>query len=237
MGALIARLLVACRCALVCVAALHIGLVAAQAPAKSAAGIYTCIDDKGRRLTADRPIPECSHREQQVLNSDGSLRSVHPATLTTEERAEKEAKERAAAEARAAQFDAVRRDRNLTARYPTEAAHRRAREAALDTVRTAIKASEARLRDLAAERKPLLDEAEFYKGKALPPKLRAAIDANDAAQEAQRGSAAYQEAEVVRIDKLYDAELERLRKLWSGAPPGSLGPLPTGGAPAKAPTR
>ncbi len=237
MGALIARPLVAWHCAVLCAAALHADLAAAQAPAKAAAGIYTCIDDKGRRLTADRPIPECSRREQQVLNSDGSLRSVHPPTLTADERAEKEAGERAAAEARAAQFDAVRRDRNLTARYPTEAAHQRAREAALDTVRLAIKASEMRLRDLAAERKPLLDEAEFYKGKTLPPKLKAAIDANDAALDAQRGSAATQEAEVVRINKLYDAELERLRKLWSGAPAGSLGPLPTGSAPPRTPTR
>jgi len=31
-----------------------------------------------------------------------------------------------------------------------------------------------------------------------------------------------QEAEVGRIDGLFDAELARLKKLWAGAPPGSL---------------
>jgi hypothetical protein len=36
-------------------------------------GIYTCIDDKGRRLTSDRPIAECNAREQQILNRDGSV--------------------------------------------------------------------------------------------------------------------------------------------------------------------
>jgi hypothetical protein len=190
-------------------------------------GIYSCIDDKGRRLTADRPIPECSNREQRVLNKDGSIRGVRPPTLTAEERAEKEARDRAAAEARAAQADAVRRDRNLVARFPSEAAHNRARGAALDTVRLAAKASELRLRDLAAERKPLLDEAEFYKGRPLPPKLRNAIDANDAALDAQRSAAGNQEAEIGRINRLYDAELERLRALWAGAPAGSLGPLPS----------
>jgi len=200
---------------------------AAQAPARLAGGIYTCIDDRGRRQTADRPIPECATREQQVLNSDGSLKTVHPPTLTPEERLEKEARERAAAEQRAAAADAVRRDRNLMARYPNEAAHSRAREAALDTVRLAMKASETRLRELAAERKPLRDEAEFYQGKPLPPKLKAAIDANDASADAQRSAAANQEAELGRINKLYDAELERLRRLWSGAAAGSLGPLPT----------
>jgi hypothetical protein len=146
--------------------------------------------------------------------------------LTAEERAVWEARERAAQEARAAQLDAVRRDRNLISRYPTEAKHQAAREAALDTVRVAIKATEARLRELEAARKPLSDEAEFYVGKPLPARLRTAIDANEASVEAQRSAASTQEAELGRINKLYDAELERLRKLWGGAPAGSLGPLP-----------
>ncbi len=194
------------------------------APA-SAAGIYSCIDDQGRRITADRPIASCSAKEQRVLNKDGSLKAVHPPTLTVEERAEKEAAERKAAEARAAHADAVRRDRNLLARYPNEAPHRKAREAALDTVRVAMKASEKRLHDLAVERKPLLDEAEFYIGKALPPKLRSQLDANDAAAAAQREAMVGQEAELERVTRLYDAELARLKLLWAGAVPGSMGPI------------
>ncbi len=209
------------------------GAAHAQVPGgKAAGGIYTCIDDKGRRLTADRPIPECSAKEQQVLNRDGSLRAIHPPTLTADERADKEARERAEKEARAAASDAVRRDRNLMARYPTEAAHNRARESALDSVRLAVKATELRMRELATERKPLRDEAEFYQGKPLPPRLKAAIDANDAAADAQRAAATNQETELGRINKLYDAELERLRKLWGGAPAGSLGPLPPSLGPA-----
>lgn len=206
------------------------GLALAQSPPAVAGGIYTCIDAKGRRLTADRPIAECSGKEQQVLNRDGSLRAVIPPTLTAEERAEKEARERADREAKAAQADAVRRDRNLMARFPNEAAHLRAREAALDTVRLAMKATEIRLRDLAHERKPLNDEAEFYQGKPLPPRLKSQIDANDAAVEAQKAATATQQAELERINKLYDVELERLRRLWGGAPAGSLGPM----APASA---
>ncbi len=194
------------------------------APA-SAAGIYTCTDDQGRKITADRPIASCTAKEQRVLNKDGSLKAVFPPILTVEERAEKEAQERKLAEARAAHADAVRRDRNLLTRYPNEAPHRKAREAALDTVRAAIKTSEQRLRDLAAERKPLLAEAEFYVGKALPPKLRGQLDANDAATSAQREAAVSQEAELERVNRLYDAELARLKLLWAGAVPGSLGPI------------
>ena len=205
-------------------------------PAKPPESIYTCIDSKGKRLTADRPIAECAHKEQQLLNRDGSVRAVLPPTLTAEERADKEARDRAAAEARTAQADAVRRDRNLLARFPDDAAHSRAREAAADTVRLAMKSSEIRLRELEAERKPLRDEAEFYKNKALPPKLKAAIDANDASMEAQRSSSANQEAELVRINRIYDVELDRLRRLWAGAQAGSLGPIALPAAPAKSPS-
>ncbi len=221
----------ACVLALPALAGSALALAQAQPQgAKPGAGIYTCIDDKGRRLTSDRPIADCSHKEQQLLNRDGSLRQIIPPTLTVEERAEKEARDRQAAEARAAQADAVRRDRNLLQRFPNEAAHARAREAALDPVRLAIKTTETRLRDLAKERKPLLDEAEFYPAKPLPPKLRQQLDANDAAIEAQKTLAANQQAELERVNRLFDLELERLKKLWGGALPGSLGPLPSASA-------
>ncbi|MDP3082101.1 MAG: hypothetical protein Q8N44_00205 [Rubrivivax sp.] len=210
---------------------------AAQTPAPAAAGIYTCVDDKGRRLTADRPIAECSAKEQRILNRDGSLRAIHPPTLTAEERSEREARERRAAELRATLADAVRRDRNLVTRYPNEDSHLRAREAALDTVRLAMKASEARLRELGAERKPLRDEAEFYKDRPLPPKLKGQLDANEAAAAAQRAATANQQIELERISRIYDVELDRLRKLWAGAPPGSLGPLAGADSDAVVPAR
>ena len=201
---------------------------AAAAP-PPASGIYTCTDDRNRRLTADRPIPECHGKEQQILNSDGSLKAILPATLTAEERAAGEARARAAAEERAARTDAVRRDRNLLARYPNEDAHVRARESALDSIRLAVKNSELRLRELTSERKPLQDEAEFYPARSLPAKLRAQMDANDAAVEAQHAAMTFQQAEIVRINKLYDAELGHLRRLWAGAAPGSLGKPPQPG--------
>jgi hypothetical protein len=211
------------------IGAVALALLCAVAPAASAdnkpevTGIFTCVDDKGRKLTSDRLIPECNGKEQRELNKDGSLKRIIPPTLTPEERAETEARERNEAERRAATNDARRRDQNLKARYRNEEAHQRAREAALDTVRMAMRASEQRLKDLSAERKPLLDEAEFFKGRLMPLKLKQALDANDAGTEAQKSAMANQEAELVRINRLFDAELDRLRRLWAGAQPGTLG--------------
>lgn len=199
--------------------------------------IYSCVDASGKRLTSDRPIPECSAREQRELNADGSVKRVVPPTMTADERAEAEARERQNAAERAARLDALRRDRNLLARFPNEAAHGKAREAALDDMRKAVKVSENRLAVLAAERKPLVDETEFYVGKPLPPKLKAQIDANDAATEAQRTLLQNQQAEIIRVNALYDAELERLRRLWGGAQPGTLGALPPVNTPASAPRK
>ena len=45
-----------------------------------------------------------------------------------------------------------------------------------------------------------------------------------------------QHAEEVRINNLYDVELERLKRLWAGAPPGSMGVLPVPAA-ASAPRK
>ena len=216
--------------ALCCTTLLLLPGRAAWAQKEGRSAIYTCTDSSGKKLTSDRPIAECSTREQRVLNADGSVRNVLGPTLTADERADKEARDSAAAAAFAAQQDAVRRDRNLIARFPDEAAHRKARNAALDGMRGAVKASEARLELLAKARKPLMDEAEFYNAKTMPATLRAQIEGNETTAEAQRALIQNQQLEVTRINRLYDAELERLKKLWRGAPAGSLGPLPVGDA-------
>ncbi len=212
----------ACRAALL-LAAATLGTAAwAQTPR---APIYSCIDANGKKLTSDRPIAECLNRDQRVLNADGSPNRIMPPTPTADERAALEQRERDAAAERAARNDAVRRDRNLLNRFPDEAAHAKARAKALDNIGNSVRISEARINLLKAERKPLLDEAEFYVGKQLPAKLKSALDANDAALDAQKALVQNQQVEVVRINGLYDAELARLKKLWAGAPAGSLGPI------------
>jgi hypothetical protein len=199
----------------------------------SSAAIYSCVDASGRRLTSDRPIMECSSREQRLLNADGSIRQVVPPTMTADEQAAAAPKARQAAADRVAMQDAIRRDRNLLNRFPNEAAHSKAREAALDDVRKGVKFSEERLLELQTARKPLIAETEFYAGKSLPLSLKQKLDANDAATAAQRSLVQNQKDEILRIDALYDGELARLKKLWAGAAPGSVGMSPPSSTPAR----
>ena len=186
------------------------------------APIYACTDASGKRITSDRPIAECIGREQRLLNADGSTREVRSAPLTADEQAEQEAIERTRALRAAADADAVRRDRNLRARYPNEAAHQRARATALDDLKRTLQLSQLRLNDLAVERKPLQEEAEFYTGRQMPAALKQQLDANDAAAEAQRVLMANQQSESARINATFDAELVRLRAMWAGGRPGAL---------------
>jgi hypothetical protein len=206
----------------------------AQVPAAAGKSIYSCVDERGRRITSDRPIAECLGKEQRILNADGSVKDIRPPSLSPQERVDQERREQAQTQARLAQVERTRRDRSLLVRYPDEASHQRARDSALEVVRKAQAITEGRLMDLDRERAPLLAEAEFYQGKPFPVRLKAAIDANDAARAAQSDAAAGQASEVERINRLFDAELARLRRLWAGATAGQVGQEPPANPPAKA---
>jgi hypothetical protein len=194
-------------------------------PAK--AFIYRCEVD-GKKITRDRPIDECRNKPQQLLNADGSFNREIAPTLTIEEREKQELvdRDREIKEARLKQEARV--DRNLMQLYPNEATHRKARDKALIELQTSVKRLEDRIADLRKERVPLDLERQFYEpvGKPLPSALKSKIDANEASLSAQQELVQGQKGEVVRINATYDIELARLRKLWNGAQPGSLGPLP-----------
>ena len=202
--------------------------LAALAAETQAGRIFQCTLPDGRRLTSDKPIAECmsSGKSQRELNKDGSQKGVLEAPPTEDEKADRDRVARQREAERTAYFVAVRRDRDMLKRYPDEAAHAKARERALDDVAAAVRSSEARIKLLLKERKPLLEDAEFYVGKPLPSRLKLQLDANDAALEAQRSLVQNQQAEIVRVNKLFDDDLARLKKLWAGAQPGSLGPVP-----------
>jgi len=195
-----------------------------QTSAPTDSGIYACKDDQGQLITRDRYIEECRHKEQRLLGKDGSLRKVIPPTLTADERAQRDSAEQAKREAEAARNDAIRYDRNLLKRYPDKAAHDKDRASALATPRLAIQSAETRLRELALDRKRLLEEAEFYRGRQVPVPLKQLIDNNEVTAAAQRNAIKNSQAEADRINAKFDVELDRLRKLWGDAQPGSLGP-------------
>ncbi|MRD49076.1 DUF4124 domain-containing protein [Caenimonas koreensis DSM 17982] len=187
------------------------------APAWAQQGIYTCVDGKGRRITADRPIPECIDREQAEMSSGGLVvRKIGP-SLTAQERAQEEAKAAKAQEERNRQAEERRRERVLLARYPDKASHDKERAQALAQLDDVINAANRHNSDLATQRKAIDQELEFYKGdpSRIPPKLKRQIEENTQQAEGQRRFVANQEAEKKRVNARFDDELVKLKALWS----------------------
>lgn len=188
----------------------------------SAQSIYTCVDGKGRKITSDRPITECTDRTQQEITPSGTVKRVVGPTLTAQERAALEEKERVAAEARAQEQEEKRRDRALLLRYPTRQVHEKERALALEQVDEVIKASTKRSQELSEQRKGIATELEFYKKdpSKAPPTLKRRVEENDSSVAVQKRFVADQEQEKKRVNQRFDEELVKLKQLWTlmGAP-------------------
>ncbi len=192
-------------------------LAGASAWAQITPGVYTCVDAKGRKLTADRPIPECTDREQKILNPSGTVKEKLGPTLTAKERAEVEAKEKRDIEDRTRAIDEKRRDRALLTRYPNRAIHDQERAQALVQIGVVIQAAKTRLEELVKQRVAIDVEMEFYKkdpAKA-PAYLRRQQDENIQSQAVQSRFIGDQDGEIRRVNERFDDELVRLRQLWA----------------------
>jgi hypothetical protein len=188
--------------------------VLAQSPIVT--GVYTCVDAKGRKLTSDRPIPECTDREQRVLNPSGTVKQTVGPTLTAQERAAVELKEKQALEERNRIAEERRRDKALLVRYPTKAMHDKERIEALGQIGAVKQAATVRLTELASQRGKLNDEMEFYKKDPTkaPLYLRRQVEDNAQSTAVQQRFIAEQDDEARRVNQRFDDELARLRVLW-----------------------
>jgi hypothetical protein len=159
--------------------------------------ILTCKDVNGKPLITDPSDPRCYKPPPN---------EAERVAAEEEKRKQVELYNACKAEQRSLQ--------SLLSRYPDKAKHDAARQAALSQVDASLTLSVKRMEQLHAERKRLLDEAEFYPSGNLPPKLRRDIDANSAVIAAQTQAIANQKDEAAQKNAFYDEELAKLKKLW-----------------------
>ena len=193
------------------------GVMSTQAQQTTPQGIYTCVDAKGRKLTSDRPIAECTDREQKVLNPSGTVKAKVGPTLTAMERAELETKEKAEQEEQARVNEEKRRDRALLIRYPNKTVHDKERAEALAQIWVVRQAAGNRVDELLRQRNEISQEMEFYKkdpAKA-PPSLRRQVDEVAQSLAVQGRFIADQDGELKRVNARFDEELIRLKQLWA----------------------
>ncbi len=177
---------------------------------QAGAAIYTCVDGQGRRLTADRPIPECMDREQRMLNPSGTVREVVPPSQTESERAASDEKARREALERQRAAEDRTRLRALVARYPNQAALDKDRAASLAPIDEVIAAARHRVEVLEADRRRLLLE-----GKA-PQRTLDQLEQQRAAQE-RFVADKMAEKELIRL-RFADMQ-RRLEAAWAAPPP------------------
>lgn len=192
--------------------------------------IYTCVDGSGRKITSDRPIAECNDRVQKKINPSGTVKGVLEPSLTADERAAREEKERRAAELREREVEEKRRDRALLQRYPNRALHDKERSEALGQIDEVIQAAAKRASELSEQRKAIIVDMQFYKAEPTraPPSLKRRLEENESNQATQKRFIAEQEIEKKRINQRFDEELAKLRQLWpmAGTVPAKAAPAP-----------
>lgn len=185
----------------------------------SAQSIYSCVDARGRTITADRPVPECLDRPQNELTGSGTVKRQLVPSLTVQELAVQEAREKRAADLRAREADEKRRDRALLLRYPSQPVHQQERAAALAQIEEVMKAGRTRARELAEQRKGIQNELEFYikDPRKVPEPLKRMLQENDSDLAAQDKFMGEREQEKTRVNQRFDQELVKLKELWPAA--------------------
>lgn len=178
--------------------------------------IYTCVDPRGRRITADRPIPECMGTGQRELRASGDLKRMIPPVLTASERAQQAAHQEQEANLQAQIKEDQRQNRALVLRYPDPAAHYRARAEVLEQQDGLIAAVRVREAELYRQRQRLATRLEFYRQEPnqAPAELRQLEQENTRQRAFQSAQLEAQQRERQRIEQRFDEELARLRKLW-----------------------
>jgi len=198
-------------------------LALALAAAPASATLYTCTDANGRKFTSDRPPPECANLPVRELRADGSVRRVIEPPPTEEQRKARAEQAQRALQEQEAKRSQARRDIALLETYAASADIEAARRAALVSRQATIDRSKQRLETLAAERKKLDNEAEFYANRKVPEMLERAIEANKALVQAEQRLIDETQADMARINKRFDVESERYRELVrAGARPQLL---------------
>ena len=194
-------------------------LAALMASHAMAQGIYTCVDAKGRKITSDRPIPDCIDRTQQEISPQGTVKRVIGPTLTAQERAVQDDKDKAALELRLQAQEEKRRDKSILARFPNLAAHDKERSQVLEQIDEVIKSAAKRTVELAEQRVAINADYEFYKKdpSKAPGALKRRLEENDSNIAVQHRFIVEQGAGKSRVNQRFDEELVKLRALWAMA--------------------
>ncbi|MGE0875273.1 MAG: hypothetical protein AB7O31_11455 [Burkholderiales bacterium] len=178
---------------------------------------YRCTGKDGKKYYGATIPNQCIGQLVEQLNPQGMvIRRIEP-PLTPEQRAKREAEEKAAAEKAAQDKEDARRNRALLATYQSEKDIELARQRALDDNAKAIEQIESQIAQIRKRQDGYKKEMEFYKGKNKPP-AKFEMDVKSAAKdlEVQEKLLASRQEEVKSINTKFDDDKRRFLELTKG---------------------
>lgn len=181
-------------------------------PPAAAQSIYTCRDHAGRTQTSDRPLSDCAGVMRE-LGPSGILRREISPPLTAEQQHLKDIEGKARRLADDAAREKRRRDLALLAAYQSEDQIEAARKRSLADADESIRTSRTRLDELQKEKKALMQEADAYNGKPMPPLFKRKLEDNQALIDDEEASMKMRQADVERVNLRYDDDRSRYREL------------------------
>lgn len=190
---------------------------------QAASEFYCCQDANGRRVCSDMLPEQCRGRPYKVLDSGGNVMKEVGPPLTPEERQIQAAEGVRRKQQEEAAREQQRKDQALLDTYASLQDIDLSQRKAENDVNLAIAATQAKINVVTAKRRKLLDEAEFYRKKVLPPELDKNLKAAEHELKVEQELLSVKQHDFELIRAKYDADRQRYLELTTNrrrpAPP------------------
>ena len=193
--------------------AIAVFIVAVFAGAAAAAGTYKWTDEQGVVHYSDKAPAETPAKGATVLDRQGrQVKKIDPPLTPEEIKAKSDDEERARALAKA-KDEQARKDRALMQSYTSESEIDIARNRAISTLESQIKAAEAFSADLARRQKNIAKQKASYGSKPIPIELERESTAVDNELSHQTILIRQKQEELTLVTAKYDTIKQRWREI------------------------
>ena len=183
--------------------------LAATPTGSGSAILFCCHDANGKQVCGDILPQACYGRAYREIGEGGRTVRQVEAPLSSEQRAQRAVEDEKRRKEEAARQEQQRKDQALLNTYGNERDIDAMRARSEEDVNKAIKAAEAKIGEIRAQRKKFENEAEFYKKKTLPADVQKGLRDADAEIQAQESiiEAKKKELDIIRVK--YDEDKKR----------------------------
>ena len=181
----------------------------------AAAATYKWVDDQGVVHYSDKVPPEAVSNGATVLDKQGRpTKKIEPAPTPEQVKAKAAAEEQQRALAKSLE-DQARKDRALMQSYTTEEEIDVARNRALSTIDTQVKAAQAYSADLTRQQQNLKKKKASYGDKPVPIEVERELNTVDVELSRQTALIKQKTDEIAAVNAKYDTDKKRWEEIKS----------------------